>query len=144
MIFDRFKNKIRDEQSDDPGDEHLNSVTVYNSGLLRDIGMIIMDAYMEKYIEEIDALSVYDLINISKFEQRVIGIDHAFLGFKVLEKWNLPPVMTEGIRYHHDPYQQKKMNSISEILYINEKTVKNHLWKIYQKLEMKDLPWQLY
>jgi HD-like signal output (HDOD) protein len=36
-------------------------------------------------------------------EHWLTGLDHAQLGGRIAEKWNLPPILVEAIAYHHEP-----------------------------------------
>ena len=76
----------------------------YLAGLLHDLGLILIDQYLHKpFCQVIDALSE-DTPNWLA-EQKVLGFDHAALGYFVAEKWNLPEHLTASIRYHHTPLQ---------------------------------------
>jgi HD-like signal output (HDOD) protein len=36
-------------------------------------------------------------------EREILGIDHAEVGSLLLEHWNLPPTLSEIVRWHHEP-----------------------------------------
>lgn len=75
----------------------------FESGLLHDIGKVVLDwLYPEEFrnaVAEADQRS----IAIAEAEQMVFGMNHAAVGGLLGEYWNLPETVVETIRYHHSP-----------------------------------------
>lgn len=70
-------------------------------GLLQDIGIIIL--YMARpddYSRIFDERKITGL-SIAALEKKLLGCDHQEIGAGVLERWGLPPSISEPIRYHH-------------------------------------------
>ena len=36
-------------------------------------------------------------------EQRILGLDHAEIGFEVCKHWNIPESISNAIKFHHQP-----------------------------------------
>ncbi len=36
-------------------------------------------------------------------EREILGTDHAEVGYWLAERWNLPPLLVQAIRFHHSP-----------------------------------------
>jgi HD-like signal output (HDOD) protein len=36
-------------------------------------------------------------------EQRLLGLDHADIGYEVCQHWNIPATISQAIKHHHDP-----------------------------------------
>jgi putative nucleotidyltransferase with HDIG domain len=75
----------------------------YISGLLHDIGKLLLDQVV---------LSNYNIImeHVQKYqipswqvEEKLIGIDHAMVGGLIAERWNFPVTLVDAIRFHHVP-----------------------------------------
>lgn len=75
----------------------------YVAGLLRDIGKTILNEYMvDEYIKVVD-LIMDERYSFSDAEKMIFDFNHAELGAKIAEKWNLPGHLVEAIKYHHNP-----------------------------------------
>jgi len=85
--------------------EYGQSEQAFIAGLLHDIGKLIMDEllcydknWQTEWIQlREEGASFVDL------ERWLTGFDHAQLGGRVAEKWNLPMALVEAIAYHHEP-----------------------------------------
>lgn len=77
----------------------------YLAGLIHDVGKIVMAAAFPEHFAEIHrclGLAPPDLITR---ERDILGIDHAELGARYLERHNLPEALIETTRFHHRPEQ---------------------------------------
>lgn len=73
------------------------------SGLIQNIGeLIIARTFPDKY-EEIQAELQKTDREISEVEEEILGANHTYIGYKTLEHWNFPSVLTIPIQYHHEP-----------------------------------------
>lgn len=83
---------------------HISSEIAFTGGLLHDIGKAVISSFLgetsSKIIEAIDKGRVKDFYEA---EQRLLGMDHAMVGFELAQHWNLPEALTHIIRYHHTP-----------------------------------------
>ncbi|PKM50013.1 MAG: hydrolase [Firmicutes bacterium HGW-Firmicutes-7] len=75
----------------------------YTAGLLKDIGKIILDHYLNEQFQKI-----MDQINegnkaFLEIEEETLGFNHCQVGAKIAEKWKLPEDLVEAIAYHHQP-----------------------------------------
>ena len=86
-------NKILPESAED----------AFIAGLLHDLGKVVADQLLCTKGEYAQVLEVMDRANsdIIKAEQDIVGIDHATLGKHLMEKWNLPSLLSKTIAYHH-------------------------------------------
>jgi len=76
---------------------------IYVSGILHDIGRIIMYRYFKKEWQEMLSLIKTKQISTVEAERAVFSIDHGEMGAFLLELWNLPSAISDGVRYHHFP-----------------------------------------
>ncbi len=75
----------------------------YTAGLLRDIGKVILDTYVENGYDEINAIVENEGRSFIVAEEIVLGYHHGQIGAKIAEKWNLPEELVEVIACHHNP-----------------------------------------
>lgn len=80
-----------------------NISLVFTSALLKDIGKVILQAYISKTFDEIKDQMFKAGKSFLEVEKEVLGIDHAELGALAAEKWGFDPQMVDIIRHHHDP-----------------------------------------
>src|SRR5262249_28267457 len=76
------------------------------AALLRDLGELILqqlfpDAYKDVLAEKSEAL----LTRQCEIEESHCGLSHAEVSAFILDRWRLPPEITEAIRHHHRPNQ---------------------------------------
>lgn len=83
--------------------KYPNPEEAYIAGLLRDIGKTILNQHMEKEYSEVLAKIEKDNISFLEAEKEILGFDHAEIGGKVAEKWNLPKALVDSIGHHHTP-----------------------------------------
>lgn len=76
---------------------------VFISGLLHDVGKILLDEYAHADLKKALALVEERGLSLREAELAVFKVDHTIFGGWLADKWNLPPVLTESIRYHHEP-----------------------------------------
>ncbi len=75
----------------------------YISGLLHDIGKLILNQVMlADYSHIATFISRYRMAPW-EIEKKLIGIDHAQAGSLMAEHWNFPAALSESIHFHHYP-----------------------------------------
>lgn len=92
--------------------KNLNSIaeSVYISGLLHDIGKIVLLATDRSIVDTISEITKNKQLRSSSILEEIsIGISHAEIGGLIAEKWNFPDSLSSAIRNHHSP-----MNSEAE------------------------------
>lgn len=80
-----------------------NPDKAYTAALLEDIGKVILSVYMKEAYESVLVRLEQEGESFLNVEQEILGFDHAQVGGKIAEKWNLPPDLVETITYHHNP-----------------------------------------
>ncbi len=75
--------------------------SLYLSGLIHDVGVVILDRFKHDVYEEILDLTGKENISVLEAEQRIIGASHDAVGGWLIAKWKLPQVFVEAASYHH-------------------------------------------
>ncbi len=97
----------------------FNSIeTAYTAALLHDIGKLVLNSYMSEAYQE-----VIDTVHREKkpfniVEDKIFGFNHAVIGGKITEKWNLPSELSDAITYHHDPLSSEINPKLTAIVHI--------------------------
>ncbi len=80
-----------------------NRFSAYSSGLLHDIGMLVLDQSLP------DGVNIfYNNINkenqgLLKIENNLFDLDHCTAGYMLARKWELPDTICDAVLNHHDP-----------------------------------------
>jgi len=75
----------------------------FTAALTHDVGKLVLGTFVEVNAELIRALAYEEKMPFEEAEQKVLGIDHAEVGARLLEHWNLPEYLVEVVRWHHQP-----------------------------------------
>jgi putative nucleotidyltransferase with HDIG domain len=90
----------------------------YVAGLLHDIGKVSINEYMSSEAAEVYQVSQDENISYCAAERKVLGFDHALVGSRICETWNIPSVLVEAIRLHHDPAELPNASVLASIIHV--------------------------
>ncbi|MDR2050859.1 MAG: HDOD domain-containing protein [Deltaproteobacteria bacterium] len=76
--------------------------SVYAAGLLHDLGKIILACRRPEDWNNILSLGGCNGLVAAEAEEAYWGIDHSTIGGIILKIWNLPPILTDMVNWHHD------------------------------------------
>lgn len=93
--------------------------TFFFSGLIHDIGKMVIDQYFTDEFEEIIKYITENKATFSKAEKEILGVTHYQISAKLLQQWNFPQKTTMQIFYHHAPWYDKNFTSESIVLYLS-------------------------
>jgi len=99
--------------------KYLRHTTIgeeFTAGLLHDMGKIVLAQHYSfsllKVREMIDELFLSDL----EAEQQLFAMGHDEIGEYLGKNWRLPDVITDAMRYHHDPAHDGPHHIITSIV----------------------------
>ncbi len=72
-------------------------------GLLQDLGMLAMIHTLGQQYHEVLEKAGDDHAKLWSIERKELDLDHALVGGELAEKWKLPPLLAQPIRYHEHP-----------------------------------------
>ncbi len=97
-----------------------NAEEAYVAGLLHDIGKLMMNLFWRDKFQMIVSLAKKENMSFLDAEKKILGIDHAEIGFLLAEKWNLPEILCTAIRWHHEPNNAKQHCALVNIIHISD------------------------
>jgi putative nucleotidyltransferase with HDIG domain len=94
--------------------------TVFMSGLLHDIGKIVLLSTERDLVEIIaEIIENRELITTTILEEVTLGISHTTIGRLTAEKWNFPEYLISTIENHHSPLSAgEKYEDIVSLVYL--------------------------
>ena len=87
------------------------------AGMMHDIGKILLSEYAAGGFEKAVRIASEEGKLLAKAEEQVFGFNHALVGMLLAKGWNLPALLCEGIRFHHEAFSDKG-SPHSEIAYL--------------------------
>ena len=81
---------------------------VYVTGILHDLGFIVVSSLKPATQEKMRKFSMEKNIPSTVLEKFSFGMNHAAIGALIAERWNFPDQLVEGIRYHNDPLKASR------------------------------------
>jgi len=99
-------------------DMNVDAHVAFTVGLLHDIGKLVLgQALTPEQQTNIRALIADKKNSRSEAEKLVLGTDHAEVGGALLQAWNLPAEIIEGVGNHHQPVvdPEPKLSAVSHL-----------------------------
>ena len=97
----------------------LEDESDYVAGLVHDVGRIVMASAFQEHFNAIYLEGDYEEDeSLLDRERRILGVDHAELGAIYLSQHQLPPVLVEVTRFHHQPERSEKARELTAAVHI--------------------------
>ncbi|MBW1707316.1 MAG: HDOD domain-containing protein, partial [Deltaproteobacteria bacterium] len=90
----------------------------YTTGLLHDIGKVVLDQYISSQIPFFYRQTQIDGVELCEAEREKLGITHPEAGELLAENWSLPENLTDTIRHHHCPEQATIDPELTHLVYL--------------------------
>jgi len=81
---------------------------MFVSGLLHDLGRLILYVYFPEESRNILSHSRSRLTLLYEEENDYLGCDHAQVGKQLLKQWKLPLILENNVSYHHKPSEAQQ------------------------------------
>ena len=104
----------------------INPDDAFVIGFLHDIGKILLNAKNPIKYSKVRYIAQQNQADLVEVEDSFFGTNHCVLGALVSKKWQLPVILTNCIRYHHNPVQSS-LPVACGIVYIADRLVQNKI-----------------
>lgn len=84
----------------------LNPEQAYTTGLLHDIGRLVLVTQFQPHYEATMAHRKQHDCSLLEAELAVLGVDHATVGLTLTRHWKFPEAMQQAVACHHAPQAQ--------------------------------------
>ena len=110
-----------------PRSVDMRAGTAYLSGLLHNFGVLLVGhLFKDEYRHLVAAAAASPGTSMVELERRVLGIDHAALGARLLEEWGLAPEVVVTAREHHAEDYAGPHAAYSGLALITDRMLKTH------------------
>lgn len=97
-----------------------HSCSIFTAALLKDIGKIVMDKYVQNAYKKIYNLVINENFSFMEAEKKVIGVDHAELGGMMAQIWKFSPKMVMIINNHHLSREDMIKDKDTMVVYLSD------------------------
>ena len=104
----------------------INPDDAFVIGFLHDIGKMLLNTKNPLKYSKVRYLAQQDNVNLVDVEDAQFGTNHCVLGALISKKWQLPVILTNCIRYHHDP-AQSSLPTVCGIVYCADRMVQANM-----------------
>lgn len=96
----------------------LISDKLFTAGLLHDLGKLFEDCYLHDSFVQAIAMAQAEQIALRDAEKNVMNMTHMEIGAYLAEWWDLSPVVTDVIRWHHSPEILVQEDHLVDVVHI--------------------------
>jgi len=98
------------------GDENI----VFTGGLLHDIGKLLLNTSLARDYQTVLGQIRQSGCSFLEAERDVLGVDHAELGARMLQRWNFPDALASAVEHHHNPLQAGPNLQLAAYLHVGD------------------------
>ena len=84
--------------------KNMDHYNIYISAILHDIGKLVLNEYVLKDYSDLEKLIEKEHVSFIDAEKRILGMDHAEIGERILKKWDFDQDICEAVGKHHKPH----------------------------------------
>ncbi len=99
-------------------DAQQDQQVVFTAAILHDIGKIVLSVALEDMREQVQKEAGRNGLSPIELEIKLLGVNHAEVGGRLLEKWKLPENLAEAVRFHHTPHGANGHSKIAACVYL--------------------------
>lgn len=90
----------------------------FTAGLLHDLGISAIQRYFNKEFNEIVNLVETEKVRYDVAEKATLGLTHSEIGQFLIKNWNLPDLLGDAVRYHHNPSEAEEDKILPSIIHL--------------------------
>jgi putative nucleotidyltransferase with HDIG domain len=103
-------------------DLRIDEQVTFTAALLHDIGKIVLSLALEDNKAKVAHEAEKNNLSPMEIEMKLLGVNHAEVGGRLLERWKLPENLVAAVRYHHQPTAAKDHSRLAACVYLGNFT----------------------
>lgn len=96
----------------------VESDSAFLSGMLHDLGKIVLDRYFSEYYAEVVRTVQQDGVSIYEAEKAVLSVSHAEIGGQLAREWKLADPFYASMVHHHCPQNAQTNTSLVCLIHL--------------------------
>jgi putative nucleotidyltransferase with HDIG domain len=91
---------------------------VFTAALLHDIGKIVLARALESVYPKLVRETEINQQSLLESERKLLGVQHAEVGARLLERWKFPPNIVSAVWFHHAPKGAGRHQRLAAYIYV--------------------------
>jgi putative nucleotidyltransferase with HDIG domain len=101
---------------------HLDESLAFTAGLLHDLGKIVLSASLEQRYDDLITDVEEHQQALAEAEQHLLGVNHAQVGGRLLDRWKFPAPLVSAVWFHHQPEGAGPHGQLAACVYLANMT----------------------
>jgi len=101
-------------------DQGADAGLVFTAGLLHDVGKVILAEALDHIYAQLIAESHFDQTSMFETENRLLGVNHAGIGGRLLTRWKFPTSLVAAVTFHHQPGAAGDDRKVAAYVYLGD------------------------
>ncbi len=93
---------------------------VFTAAILHDIGKIVLSLALEEVKDKVSFETEKNNLSPIEIEMKLLGVNHAEVGGRLLERWKLPENLIAAVRHHHKPSAATGNERMAACVYLGD------------------------
>lgn len=90
---------------------------LFTAALLHDVGKLVLGSFVKDGYAEMATGAVSEEA-FQEAEKRILGVDHAEVGARILEAWSFPDRIVSAVRFHHRPDEAEPTDQTIDLVHV--------------------------
>jgi len=109
-----------------------NADDAFVCGILHDIGLLVLNSFCcGSYRTVMDAFQ--GTASLLEAESSTLGFTHAEIGLWLADKWNLPDIILDTVRFHHQPSAAVRNRELVSLVHIADCIASTYFYRVTDK-----------
>jgi len=123
--------------------DNIDPETAYLCGLLHDIGRFVLFDKKRKTLDQVEEFNWLADKHLTDIENKLYGLDHTALGYRVCEKWQLSKLLNNVVVNHHNYDSDKFCSNDPELYSMLQIIQMADFFSVFMMLNPDALTWDL-
>ncbi len=90
----------------------------FTATLMHDLGKIVLTGFFDKiYMQLLEELQE-ETLPFVEVEKKLLGVNHAEMGGRLLDRWEFPKNLVNAVWYHHNPAEAKENKELASMVHV--------------------------